>query len=129
MDMKCDYNRTVGGHSSLMAVLLDGRGMYGIYESSNTVPTDLDACGGHVGDVPAYTINGVTYPGATGVYHYHTQTKAPFTMGCFGPVSSLAQCKGLYSSTCGTGYTTFYTTSGARACAWVQALASACATC
>jgi hypothetical protein len=95
----------------MLAVALDGRGLYGAYESTGVAPTDLDACGGHYGNVPAHSVGGVTYAAATNVYHYHTQTSAPFTLGCFGPVTSVNACKTLYS-TCNTGYKTFYTTLG-----------------
>ncbi len=43
-------------HSSLLAVMLDGRGLYGKWEGSGSLPTDLDACGGHYGPVPAVTL-------------------------------------------------------------------------
>ena len=61
-DLSCDYNKTAAGHSALTGVALDGRGIYGIdplvfvfntnsssgmYESTGTYPTNLDACGGH----------------------------------------------------------------------------------
>ena len=39
------------------------------YETTGTVPTDLDACGGHTGAVPAATVGSNTYSAATGVYH------------------------------------------------------------
>ena len=126
-DLACDYDKTASGHSALTGVALDGRGIYGLYEKTGAVPTDLDACGGHCkspliwytvlinsidGPVPAHTVGGVTYSAASNVYHYHTQSSAPFTLGCFGPVKSLAECKSLYPSTCGSGFTTFTTTKG-----------------
>jgi hypothetical protein len=86
-----------GGHAYAIAVMMDGRGMYGQYEATNTLPT-LDACGGHYGDVPATTINGVTYPAATNVYHYHYQVGVPFSVGCFGPVNRIDDAKALYST-------------------------------
>ena len=49
------------------------------------------------------SINGVSFPAASNVYHYHTQDDAPYTIGCFGPVTTLSGCKSLYN-TCGTGY-------------------------
>ena len=39
----------------------------------------------------------------------HTQSVAPFTIGCYGPVTSLNACKSLYS-TCNTGYVTYNAT-------------------
>jgi hypothetical protein len=78
--LRCEYNdstATAGTpHSPLVGLMLDGRGLYGMYESGLTMPTNLDACGGHYGPVPATTINGVTYPAASNVYHYHMQHQA-----------------------------------------------------
>lgn len=103
-DMLCDYNTTAAGHSKLIGVALDGRGIYGKYESTGTLPTDLDACNGHYGPVPSTTVGSDSYPANTNsVYHYHTSESAPFTLGCFGPTTSLTQCKSLYT-TCSTGY-------------------------
>ncbi len=84
-----------------MAVLLDGRGLYGKWEGRGIAPTDLDACGGHFGFVPNVSLptnaneNGDTFYGAStaSVYHYHVQDSAPFFAGCFGPVSSLQQVR------------------------------------
>jgi hypothetical protein len=93
------------GHSPIAGVMLDGRGLYGPYESAGARPSNLDACGGHTGPVPAYsaTINGaaVTVPAASSVYHYHVQSGGPFTIGCFGPVASVAAAKVLYPAGCG----------------------------
>jgi hypothetical protein len=99
LDLTCDYNRSASGHSQLIGVALDGRGIYGIYESSGQKPVDLDACGGHYGAVPSYE----NFAGADNVYHYHTQEEGPFTLGCFGPVDSLSACKSLYD-TCDSGF-------------------------
>ncbi|KAJ3027573.1 UNVERIFIED_CONTAM: hypothetical protein HDU68_003564 [Siphonaria sp. JEL0065] len=106
IDFVCQYDRNATGHSSLIGFALDGRGIYGYKESSYSYPTDLDWCGGHYGNVPASTVNGVTYPAASNVYHYHTQPQAPFTLGCYGPITSYAACAALYPSTCGTGSST-----------------------
>jgi hypothetical protein len=99
----------ISGHSKLVGVLLDGRGIYGKYESASTLPSNLDACNGHYGPVPAFseTINGVTvsYPAASNVYHYHVSTNAPYTVGCFGPVTSVAAAKSLISACTGNGGT------------------------
>jgi hypothetical protein len=104
--LRCEYNdstATAGTpHSPLVGLMLDGRGLYGMYESGLTMPTNLDACGGHYGPVPATTINGVTYPAASNVYHYHMQHQAPYVPACFGPVTSLSQAHGLYP-TCSSG--------------------------
>jgi hypothetical protein len=105
-DLVCNYDKNATSHSALIGVALDGRGIYGVKESSYSLPTDLDACGGHYGNVPAYTIGGVTYASASNVYHYHTQNQAPFFLGCYGPVSTLAACRALYPKDCGSGTTT-----------------------
>lgn len=104
LDLACDYDHTASGHSQLIGVSLDGYGIYGLYESTGKTPTDLDICGGHYGPVPARTIDGVTYPAATNVYHYHTSLASPYTLGCYGPVTTIDKCKSLYSSTCNTGF-------------------------
>ncbi len=41
-DPACDYNKTAVGHSALVGVAMDGYGIYGKYETTGTVPTDLD---------------------------------------------------------------------------------------
>ena len=56
-DLVCEYNQTAAGHSTLVGFALDGRGMYGRYESTRTLPV-LDACNGHWGPVPAYKDKG-----------------------------------------------------------------------
>lgn len=104
LDLACDYDHSSPGHSQLIGLALDGYGIYGLYESTGQMPTNLDACGGHFGPVPARTINGVTYPAASNVYHYHTSLNPPFTLGCYGPVTSIEQCKSLYPDTCNTGF-------------------------
>lgn len=109
--MKCE-NATSAGHSLLVGVLLDGRGLYGAFESAGSVrPTNLDACGGHFGPVPATTVGGVVYPAAANVYHYHVQDVAPFTAGCFGPVNNLTHAKSLYS-TCSAAPVSYCTSAG-----------------
>ena len=111
-DMTCLPNRAGpplnGGHSPALAVVLDGRLIYGQYEGDGKRASDLDvggldACNGHYGTVPADPELGVP---SHCTYHYHTTAYAPFTVGCFGPVGSLEQCKSLYEG-CGTGYDTF----------------------
>jgi hypothetical protein len=79
-------------------------------QTTNTLPTDLDACNGHYGPVPARTIGSDTYAAATNVYHYHATAEAPYTNGCFGPVASIAAGKALYPS-CDNGDSTTYCTS------------------
>eukprot|EP00158_Paraphelidium_tribonemae_P005468 Partr_v1_DN27360_c0_g2_i2_m46699 len=55
LDLACDYDHGSQGHSALIGVALDGRGIYGLYETTGVKPSNLDKCGGHVGDVPAHT--------------------------------------------------------------------------
>jgi len=107
-DLKCDYDHTLEGHSPLIGIALDGYGVYGLYESyeddTQIKPSDLDTCNGHTATVPANDTYGVT---ATSVYHYHTSSWAPYTIGCYGPVESQDECKTLYTessqySGCGT---------------------------
>lgn len=110
--LKCDYDSTDSStHSTLLAVMYDGRGLYGMWEGGGTKPL-LDACNGHYGPVPAIVLTNdstqhgdTSYPSASNVYHYHISSTAPFTIGCFGPVNSLAQAKALYP-TCGSVSTT-----------------------
>lgn len=96
------------GHSALLAVMLDGRGLYGPWErggggDSPSPPLVLDACSGHVGFVPAATLpGGVAWAASTAaVYHYHVQAAAPFVPGCLGPAGSLAQAKAQYPACAG----------------------------
>merc|ERR1719389_198518 len=103
-----DSPRDGAGHSPALAVVLDGRLIYGPYEGGGQRASDLavgglDACNGHFGPVPADAELGVP---ASCTYHYHTTANAPFTVGCFGPVGSLERCKSLYEG-CGSGYDTF----------------------
>ncbi len=95
-DMVCHYDPDAAGHSGLIGVMLDGRALFGRHETTGAAPADLDACGGHVGAVPAYAEWGV--PEGTSMYHYHAQTKPPFLLGCYGPVASVSACEALYSS-------------------------------
>jgi hypothetical protein len=101
--LSCLYTETLG-HSTKVGEALDGKGLYGKWEdyATRTLPL-LDACGGHFGVTP--DSNGVS------VYHYHVQLKAPFTIGCFGPMAdangdqtlvTLEKCRSLYSG-CGDG--------------------------
>ena len=67
-------NPSSAGHSTIVGIALDGYGIYGRYESTGTIPSDLDACGGHTGPIPGDTS---LQSSASTVYHYHTQTRAP----------------------------------------------------
>eukprot|EP01134_Creolimax_fragrantissima_P002583 CFRG2583T1 len=102
-NLACDYDQDAAGHSPLIGIALDGVGIYGLQENTDVQPTDLDACGGHVGNI---TVDGQE------IYHYHVQSKAPYTLGCFGPVSSVDECKSLYPKACGVDYLIVATTSG-----------------
>ena len=131
--LACEYNSSSPGHSTMVAVMLDGRAVYGQYESTGAKPTDLDACGGHTGPTPASTIKNSdgttnTYGATAATYHYHVQAEAPFFAGCFGPVASLAAAAQLYSS-CAAGGATWSCsqyTSGACTCAAGTRLVGAC---
>jgi hypothetical protein len=65
--LACEYSAAATGHSALVAIMLDGRGMYGMYETTATVPTNLDACNGHYGPVPAISF----VSSATKMNHCH----------------------------------------------------------
>jgi hypothetical protein len=111
-DSVCDYNSSSNSqHSQLIAVALDGRGIYGKWEGNGALPSDLDACNGHFGSVPAFQNGEMSFPSASNVYHYHTSDTPPYTIGCFGPVNSIAECKKLYS-TCDVGFATICTPKG-----------------
>jgi len=111
-DLVCEYNVEAQGHSTLAAVALDGRGIYGRYETTGTLPGDLDACNGHLGPVPALSSADMTVQASSSVYHYHTSTEPPYTVGCYGPVESLDACKALYD-TCSDGMTSVAQPDGA----------------
>jgi len=118
-DLKCEYNynSSAGGHSPLIGIMLDGRGLYGQWEdSSNTLPT-LDACGGHTGPTPASFFldsNGknVSIAAQTSAYHYHIVAGGPNTISCYGPVASVTAAKNLYPSYCNTAGTAYCTSKG-----------------
>ena len=58
-------------------------------------PTDLDWCGGRTGVTP-------DSKGAS-VYYYVVSNNAPFTLACYGPVTTEAQCRALYPECDGVG--------------------------
>lgn len=104
--MGCLYTSdTATGHSTRIGTALDGNGLYGKYVDGGKVPTDLDACGGRTGVTP--DSNGEE------VYYYVVQDQPPFTVGCFGPVNSLEECKALYA-TCGDDATEITTAAGSQ---------------
>jgi len=92
-DLTCDYT-VANGHAPLIGLALDGRGIYGANEDTGTAAT-TDFCNGHTAMVPANADHNVT---ATSVYHYHTSTTPPYTLGCFGPVETQEACEALYTS-------------------------------
>ena len=103
--LACEYSAAAAGHSTMVAVMLDGRAVFGMYETTGVAPADLDACGGHVGPTPTSVITSSdgstsTYGATTATYHYHVQREAPFFLGCYGPVASLAAAMALYPSSC-----------------------------
>jgi hypothetical protein len=115
--MRCEYDRfNKTFHSRLIAIGLDGRGIYGAHESNGTLPI-LDACGGHTGPTPESTIKQtdgttVTFGGGANVYHYHMVDDKPIsTINCFGPVADVATAKALYSQ-CNSGFVTVCTSLG-----------------
>eukprot|EP01060_Flectonema_neradi_P005436 TRINITY_DN1362_c0_g1_i5.p1 TRINITY_DN1362_c0_g1~~TRINITY_DN1362_c0_g1_i5.p1 ORF type:complete len:447 (+),score=92.87 TRINITY_DN1362_c0_g1_i5:56-1396(+) len=114
-DIACDYDHNAAGHSPIVGIALDGIPIYGLNEDTDTYPSDLDACGGHIGPVPAddrYGIQAGTY------YHYHVSMKLPYTLGCFAGQQqhvSIDDCKES-SRYCGVGYVTVFDEFGDEFC-------------
>lgn len=112
-NFSCLYSLSATGHSTKVGVTTASavtvRPIYGKYESTNTLPTDLDACSGHFGTTPDSP--------TTAIYHHHVQDKPPFAVGCYGPnanggLVTLAECRSYYS-TCGdSDVATIATTKG-----------------
>eukprot|EP01063_Lacrimia_lanifica_P039465 TRINITY_DN8679_c0_g1_i1.p1 TRINITY_DN8679_c0_g1~~TRINITY_DN8679_c0_g1_i1.p1 ORF type:complete len:385 (+),score=75.05 TRINITY_DN8679_c0_g1_i1:67-1221(+) len=77
-------------HSTRLGTALDGNGIYGHNIDGGCEPTDLDWCGGR---------RGVT-PDSDGkeVYYYVLTNRAPFALGCFGPVATQDACRALYDT-------------------------------
>ena len=69
---------TAGEHSALIGYLFDGYPIYGPQDVDGSVPDDLDACLGHVGETP-------DHEGET--YHYHVIPTANYISECFTGVS------------------------------------------
>jgi len=105
--LECLYEHS-GGHSTQVGEVGD-KFMYGKWEDyDNQLLPLLDACGGHFGVNPDSTES---------VYHYHTQDKAPYTVGCMGPSStnglvSVSVCRSLYSDCSDDEAETFTISSG-----------------
>ena len=126
VDLKCEYSPStsaaasaVTAHSPLIGVALDGYGLYGAWESAGTAPT-LDACNGHAGVVPGTAsvgsgnaTAGITGLASSSVYHYHTSSSFPYTIGCYGGGAAVTTeaCKALYPNTCKT-YVPTYASNG-----------------
>ena len=108
--MHCEYSYLdSSGHSPLIGFMLDGRGLYGQWESDGEKPTNLDACGGHNGTVPTTTKNSVTFNGGS-FYHYHVG-EFPTLNNCYGPSSSDTAAKAVYP-TCSASATSVCTSQG-----------------
>jgi len=86
--MSCLFDAASSGHSTRIGTALDGNGIYGNHIDGGVEPEDLDACGGRTGVTP--NSNGAE------VYYYSVSSSAPFSIGCFGPVASVEECRALY---------------------------------
>ncbi|CAB9518285.1 expressed unknown protein [Seminavis robusta] len=82
-------------HSTRIGTAGDGNGIYGKHVDGGVEPDDLDACGGRFGVTP--DSNGQV------VYYYSITSAAPFSVGCYGPVNSVQECRDMYPETCGGG--------------------------
>lgn len=91
--MSCLYTPSDDGHSTRIGTAADGHGIYGRYIAGGVEPTDLDVCGGRWGVTP--DSDGEV------VYYYPISSRAPFSLGCYGPVESVEECRALYPDTCG----------------------------
>jgi hypothetical protein len=87
--MNCLYTAdSATGHSTRIGTAADGNGIYGHNIEGGCEPTDLDWCGGRTGVTP--DSNGQE------VYYYVVSNRAPFALGCFGPINTEAECRALY---------------------------------
>lgn len=94
--MSCMYEADPAtGHSTRIGTAADGNGIYGHNIAGGCEPTDLDWCGGRTGVTP--DSNGQE------VYYYVVSNRAPFTLACFGPINSEAECRALYPECDGVG--------------------------
>ena len=91
--MNCLYTAdSATGHSTRIGTAADGNGIYGHNVEGGCEPTDLDWCGGRTGVTPD--------SGGKEVYYYVVSNRAPFALGCFGPVNTEAECRALYPAEC-----------------------------
>ena len=97
--MTCLYEQS-GGHSPKIGEANDGTPIYGMWENYETRELPLlDACGGQFGVTPDSK--------GEVIYHYHVQSKPPFTFGCYGPAMdgglvTVEECRATYTE-CGDG--------------------------
>jgi hypothetical protein len=94
-----NYGGAATGHSPKIGVTtpssssITARSIYGKYEATQALPTDLDACNGHFGLTPDSP--------TTSVYHHHVTDRQPFAVGCYGPSAagglvSITDCRSYY---------------------------------
>jgi hypothetical protein len=91
------YNESASssGHSPIAGFMADGIPIYGPYSKKGQFPKDLDSCGGHSSDAHSF-------------YHYHFQTKYPYSVNCLrGCVDGLLSKK-LNNEPCKVNITTKY---------------------
>ena len=87
--MNCLYTADpTTSHSTRIGTAADGNGIYGHNIEGGCEPTDLDWCGGRTGVTPDSQ--------GQSVYYYVVSNRAPFALGCFGPVTTEAECRALY---------------------------------
>ena len=87
--MNCLYTADPAtGHSTRIGTAADGNGIYGHNIEGGCEPTDLDWCGGRTGVTPDSQ--------GKSVYYYVVSNRAPFALGCFGPITTEAACRALY---------------------------------
>lgn len=73
-------------HSDLVGYVLDGFGLYGLYDESGKLLTnaDLDECHGHT--------HSINWDGQqANMYHYHLTQEYPYSVGCFRGTAIRAQ--------------------------------------
>ena len=86
-EIKSWYNETKTGHSPLVGFMADGIPIYGPFSKNGHGPKDLDSCGGHATDSHSF-------------YHYHFQTKYPYSVNCLRGCVDGSMNKEIESSVC-----------------------------